>query len=104
MSKTERAESPNDIVTTAVGGIRFLTPYLVNLDVRIDNRLRPELRLSRELMIFPRTNLFGEFEYRADFGWTNRSLNENTGRAFRQGGYLGGGNGVLPVTECFADG
>jgi CopA family copper-resistance protein len=80
--ENERAENPDDIVTTAVGGIRFLTPYLVNLDLRIDNRLRPELRLSRELMIFPKTNLFGEFEYRADFGWTNRSLNENTGKAF----------------------
>ena len=78
----ERAESPGDVVTTAIGGIRFLTPYLVNLDLRIDSRLRPELRLSRELMIFPRTNLFGEFEYRADFGWMNRSQSETGGGAF----------------------
>ena len=29
------------------------------------------IRLDRELLIFPRIFLEGEYEYRADFGWVN---------------------------------
>lgn len=57
--------------TTAIAGFRFFTPYRFNLDVRVDNQLRSEIRLSRSLMIFPRTILFGAYEYRADFGAVN---------------------------------
>ena len=60
------------ISTTAVVGVRYLTPYLFNLDVRIDHKLRPQIRLGREIMILPRTMLFGNFEYQADFGWVNK--------------------------------
>jgi CopA family copper-resistance protein len=63
--------------STAVAGIRFLTPYLFNLDIRIDNELRPELRLSREILIFPRTAIFGNYEYQADFGWVNDLKSED---------------------------
>lgn len=64
-------KSLDDIETTAIVGVRYLTPYLFNLDVRIDNKLRPEIRLDREIMLFPRTMIFGNFEYQADFGWVN---------------------------------
>lgn len=63
--------------TNAVAGIRFLTPYLFNLDVRMDNELRPELRISREILILPRTAIFGNYEYQADFGWVNDLKNED---------------------------
>jgi FtsP/CotA-like multicopper oxidase with cupredoxin domain len=75
-AENERQSMPNDISTTAIAGIRYLTPYLFNLDVRIDSRLRPQVSLSRSIMIFPRTMLFGEYEYQADFGWTTRPLRE----------------------------
>ena len=75
--ENEREEKPSSLTTTAIGGIRFLTPYLVNLDVRIDSKLRPQISLSREIMLFPRTVLFGEYEYQADFGWTKRPTREN---------------------------
>lgn len=75
-SENERQAQPNEIVTTAIAGIRFLTPYLFNLDARIDSRLRPQISLSRSIMIFPRTMLFGEYEYQADFGWTKRPPRE----------------------------
>lgn len=65
----------NEIAATAVAGFRYFTPYMFNLDVGIDNELRPQIGISRELMIFPRTIIFGEFEYQADFGWVN-DLNE----------------------------
>ncbi len=64
-------DSMDNITTTAIAGIRFLTPYLFNLDVRMDSKLRPEVSLSREIFIFPRTAIFGKYEYQADFGWVN---------------------------------
>lgn len=63
--------------TNVVAGIRFLTPYLFNLDVRMDNELRPELRISREILILPRTAIFGNYEYQADFGWVNDLKNDD---------------------------
>ncbi|MDT0641941.1 multicopper oxidase domain-containing protein [Zunongwangia sp. F363] len=69
--ENELEDSMDEISTTAVAGIRYLTPYLFNLDVRIDNKLRPQISLSREILIFPRTAIFGEYEYQADFGWVD---------------------------------
>jgi len=69
--ENEIEKSLDKISTTAVVGIRFLTPYLFNLDVRLDSKLRPEFRISREIMVFPRTTIFGNYEYQMDFGWTN---------------------------------
>jgi len=63
--------------TNPVVGIRFLTPYLFNLDVRVDNELRPEFRLSRKVLILPRTVVFGNYEYKADFGWVNNLTNKD---------------------------
>lgn len=70
-AENEIDNSLDEIEPTAVAGIRYLTPYLFNLDVRIDSKLRPQIALDREVLIFPRTALFGEFEYQADFGWAN---------------------------------
>lgn len=63
--------SLDELVTTAVVGVRFFTPYMFDLDVRIDHLLRPQISLEREIMILPRTVAFGEIEYRADFGLVN---------------------------------
>jgi hypothetical protein len=69
--ENEMEDSLDEITTTAIAGIRFLTPYLFNLDVRIDSKLRPQISLSREILIFPRTAIFGSYEYQADFGWVD---------------------------------
>ncbi len=69
--ENEIEDSLDEISTTAIAGIRFLTPYLFNLDVRIDNKLRPQISLSREILIFPRTAIFSNYEYQADFGWVD---------------------------------
>lgn len=66
--ENETEDSLDEIETTAIAGVRYLTPYLFNLDVRIDNKLRPQIGLEREIMIFPRTLAFGMIEYQADFG------------------------------------
>ena len=62
--------SMDDIATTAIAGIRYFTPFMFNLDVRVDSKLRPQIGLSRAITIFPRTVIFGKYEYKADFGWT----------------------------------
>ena len=68
-AENELDKSLDKIETTAVVGIRWLTPYMFNFDLRIDNKLRPEVRIYLEIMIFPRTAIFGNYEYKADFGW-----------------------------------
>ena len=69
--ENEMEDSLDEISTTAIAGVRFLTPYLFNLDVRMDSKLRPQISLSREILIFPRTAIFGMYEYQADFGWVD---------------------------------
>ena len=69
--ENEIEDSFDELSTTAIVGVRYLTPYLFNLDVRIDNKLRPQISLSREILVFPRTAIFGNYEYQADFGWVN---------------------------------
>ncbi|WP_091619813.1 multicopper oxidase domain-containing protein [Maribacter orientalis] len=69
--ENEIEDSLDELSTTAIVGIRYLTPYLFNLDVRIDTKLRPQISLSREIIIFPRTAIFGNYEYQADFGWVD---------------------------------
>ncbi len=69
----------DNIHPTAIAGIRYFTPYMFHLDVRIDNELRPKIDVHRDFMIFRRTILFGDFEYQADFGWVNDLRDEITG-------------------------
>ncbi len=76
--ENEKKDNLDEISVTAVGGIRFFTPLMFNLDVRIDNKLRPQIGISREIMIFPRTLIFGNFEYQADFGWVNDQGEQNS--------------------------
>jgi len=54
-----------------LAGIKYFTPYMFTLDLSIDHQLRPRIRIDRELLLFPRIFLNGEYEYRADFGWVN---------------------------------
>jgi len=69
--ENENDKSLDELSTTAIAGIRYCTPYMFDLDVRIDNKLRPQISLGREIMIFPRLSVFGEYEYQADFGWVD---------------------------------
>ncbi|PIB38568.1 multicopper oxidase domain-containing protein [Maribacter sp. 4G9] len=69
--ENEIEDSFNEFKTVAVAGIRFLTPYLFNLDARIDSDLRPRVGIGRNLMLFPKFSVFGYYEYQLDFGWVN---------------------------------
>jgi FtsP/CotA-like multicopper oxidase with cupredoxin domain len=61
-----------DMKTTAVVGVRYLTPYLFNLDARVDSDLRPRISIGRSIMLFPRFAVFGYYEYQMDFGFVNK--------------------------------
>lgn len=54
-----------------VVGMKYFTPYMFLLDLRVDHQLRPQIGLERELMIFPRTFFEGEINYQLDFGAIN---------------------------------
>lgn len=69
--ENEMEDSMDQISTTAIAGIRYFTPFMFNLDVRVDSKLRPQISLSRAITIFPRTVIFGKYEYQADFGLVN---------------------------------
>ena len=71
--ENEGENSLDEIVPTAIFGIRYLTPYLFNLDLRVDSKLRPQIELSREILIIPLTFLFGEYECQAYFGLIEES-------------------------------
>jgi CopA family copper-resistance protein len=70
-TETETPDSFDEFNTVGLIGVKYFTPYRFNVDVSMDNQLRPRIRLDRELLIFPRIFLEGEYEYRADFGWVN---------------------------------
>jgi CopA family copper-resistance protein len=69
--ENETPRSLNQFKTTAVVGVRYLTPYLFALDARIDNELRSRISLGRSIMVFPKVSVFGYYEYLMDFGWVN---------------------------------
>ncbi|MDB2462707.1 multicopper oxidase domain-containing protein [Algibacter sp.] len=70
-TETSTPDSYDAFNTVGLVGIKYFTPYRFNVDVSMDHQLRPRIRLDRELLIFPRIFLEGEYEYRADFGWVN---------------------------------
>ncbi|HAI39587.1 MAG TPA: copper oxidase, partial [Maribacter sp.] len=69
--ENEIQDSLDELSTTAVIGVRYLTPYLFNLDVRTDNKLRPRIGVGRSVMIFPKLSIFGYYEYQIDLGLVN---------------------------------
>lgn len=69
--ENETRKSLDKFNTTAVVGLRYLTPYLFALDARIDNELRPRISLGRSIMLFPKFSIFGYYEYQIDLGLVN---------------------------------
>jgi len=65
-------DSLEEINTTAIAGVRWLMPLLINSDFRIDSKLRPQIAFSTGFMIFPRLGIYGEYEYQMDFGWDGK--------------------------------
>ncbi|WP_373056670.1 multicopper oxidase domain-containing protein [Zunongwangia sp. H14] len=64
-------DSVEDLNTTAIGGVRYLLPLLIDSELQIDSELRPQVSFYKATMIFPHIALYGEYEYQMDFGWVN---------------------------------
>lgn len=75
-SENEIPDSYDKINTVGIVGMKYFTPYMFNIDVSIDHQLRPRIRIDKEILLFPRFFLEGEYEYQADFGWVN-NLEDN---------------------------
>jgi hypothetical protein len=69
--ENETRKNLDEFKTTAVVGVRYLTPYLFALDARIDNELRPRVALGRSIMLFKKLSVFGYYEYQIDLGIVN---------------------------------
>jgi len=76
-SENKIPDSYDKFNTVGLVGVKYFTPYMFNIDVSIDHQLRPRLRVDKEILLFPRFFLEGEYEYRADFGWVN-DFEDNT--------------------------
>ncbi|MEO8734709.1 MAG: multicopper oxidase domain-containing protein, partial [Flavobacteriales bacterium] len=69
--ENEDGETLEDAKLTGMVGIRFFTPYMFNLDVRVDNELRPRISLDREVVVLRGMILYGKVEYQIDPGAVN---------------------------------
>ncbi|WP_010136796.1 multicopper oxidase domain-containing protein [Ochrovirga pacifica] len=76
-TETSTPDSYDTFNTIGLVGIKYFTPYRFNVDVSMDHQLRPRIRLDRELLLFPRLFIEGEYEYRGDFGWVNNIGNKS---------------------------
>ncbi|MCB0665488.1 MAG: copper oxidase, partial [Saprospiraceae bacterium] len=79
-AENELEDNLDEISTTAVAGVRYLLPLLIDADFRIDNKLRPQIGLATSTMLFPRIGIFAEYEYQMDFGWVNDLPDLENGR------------------------
>jgi CopA family copper-resistance protein len=70
-AENTKENSLDNINTTAVAGVKWFTPYMFDLDFRIDNELRPRISIGRDLMLFRKFFVFGYYEFKLDFGWVN---------------------------------
>lgn len=70
-TENEIPDSYDEFNTVGLAGVKYFTPYMFNVDVSIDHQLRPRVRVDKEILLFPRFFIEGEYEYRADFGWVN---------------------------------
>ncbi|MEX2592169.1 MAG: copper oxidase, partial [Anditalea sp.] len=52
-----------------------------NVDLRVDNELRPRIGIGRSLMVFPKLSVFGYYEYQIDAGLVN---NLDSGQKFEE--------------------
>lgn len=64
-------DSLDEMKTVGVAGIRWFTPYMFNVDVRVDSELRTRIGIGRSLLVFPKFSIFGYYEYQLDAGIVN---------------------------------
>ncbi|MDE0119922.1 MAG: multicopper oxidase domain-containing protein [Bdellovibrionales bacterium] len=61
-------EQIEDIDIVGKIGLRYLLPLFFELDINVDNKARLQVALEYELLLFPRIELFADWEWTVDFG------------------------------------
>ena len=64
----------NDVDWTGKAGIRYLLPYLVELDMSLDHKLRWEVELEYELLLLSRWEFFADLEWTEYFRAKDRKI------------------------------
>tara|TARA_B110000977_G_C10727618_1_gene357743 strand:+ start:65 stop:559 length:495 start_codon:yes stop_codon:yes gene_type:complete len=67
-------ENPNTLDSydlSAIGGIRYKLLSILDVDLRLDHKLRPEIDLDWHVSLYKRVILYGEYEFKNDFNLTN---------------------------------
>ena len=67
-AENETENDLRDVDYSARAGIRYLLPYFINFDISLDSKLRPQLDLEYEVLLFPRLALEAKWEWQLDFG------------------------------------
>jgi hypothetical protein len=70
--------SIEDVEYLGRAGIRWLLPYFFNADLSIDHEMRLQFGLNYNLLLFPRLEFFGKWEWQNDFGIVNKLENGST--------------------------
>lgn len=76
-ANAENVEEDNvdDIETIGVLGARWLLPYFISTDLRLDTDLNIQFSIGTEYLIFPRTMFFINWELTSDLGFKNKLPN-----------------------------
>lgn len=70
-TEIEEADKWDDPHTAERAGIRYLLLYILDTDVSIDHKLRPEIALETHLPLTKRLMSAVHLEWKNDFGWIN---------------------------------
>ena len=73
--ENEEEGSLNNRDTSMKLGIRYLLPYLIELDMSLDHRARWEIELDYEILLTPRLEVFTDWSLKADAGFSTKTKN-----------------------------
>ncbi len=66
--ENQKANNLKDIDLTGNIGFRYLLPFFIDLDISIDNNIKPQIALNYEILLFPRLELALDWEWEMNFG------------------------------------
>ena len=71
-SENEKEDSTEEVETLGTIGARWLLPYFIDSELRVDSDLNVIFSLGTEYLIFPRTMLFARWEIGNNWGWKKK--------------------------------
>ncbi|MBH48144.1 MAG: copper oxidase [Halobacteriovorax sp.] len=71
-SENEKEDSTEEVETLGTIGARWLLPYFIDSELRVDSDLNVIFSLGTEYLIFPRTMMFARWEIGNNWGWKKK--------------------------------